>query len=1422
MKRSSCVRALAFCVVGTLGLTAFAEKLMPTGNATTDTANIKNALNSAGNGVVELGEGEFLITGADGITLSNGVTIKGQGFEKTIIKSALANCNRGIKLTGGSKLQGLTITGFKGGYRGAGVYADYGEISWCCVSNNVGSSTGGTASGGGIGILRGKVDHSIIAFNSCASNSEAYGAGVGGTGLAGDVVIDSCLFYGNVNNGKNGGGAIGMNDLKSHTVSVRNCTIVGNSDNSKSGGVYVNGNNALLDMKNCIVVGNTTAGAECNYLMPESLYESVSSCLFGLQSESEAVIDSQYGDPGFVNSSARDYHLILSSPAVQAGEYYAGLYQDLDGALYASNNPSLGCYEVDFCAAKPVFSPAEGRTFYPTLDVEISSSTAGATIRYTTDGSDPSETSAVYSGTPIVLTETTTIKARAYAEGYEPSPVVSAIYTYALPTPPEFTVSASPWSSTVTLEGAATSLGNNGATACDVYVAYGPADGSLGAEQLVASGMSISFKHVISGLTPETTYQYSVRLLNNGGVPQDATQTGTFTTLSAKAGLLPVPGDPDSTTARLQDAIDAAVGGIVYLAEATFEISAPLTINNNASLVGAEGCDRENVIIKQTATKVNVIKIVDSPDTVLSNLTVTAVKNGRTAIVMNSGVIDGCVIRDIDTENNAAGSGLRPNDTASAGGGVNMCGTAVLRNSLITRCNARDSGGMVCPAEGVYLQDGLIENCQITYCGQTGDAGSGASGNWGGAVCIRNGGTLRGCLIANNRNKVGGTGVTIVGAAKSTGPQTIVENCTIVGNKRSVSDSNAIGVYIATDFGYSTAFNVILRNNIIWGNVSLNGETEANYNLANLEPTTCLVENCDSRPAIDGDTNVSIDPMFVDAANDDFHLGLSYIVDGGANQDWMIDAVDMDGTARILNGTVDLGCYEFDPGESSSCKMRAVSDGTLDLAVVTLSCDMPGEMIDSAEWLLVRRQDGEEVRTTGTETTVRLPVGTWDARVDVTAGSKSASAETPAAVVVGASSVYVNESGSNEFPYDTVEKGAASIDEAFPLVGFGGTLYVAAGNYVISKPIVIEGQSGSRIVSLSGPESTIIRMADVEPFNGTGRNYGMRLSDGGGYLCGITLVGGRPSDDYMGESYSSFGLLKVESAGAVVTNCVFRDFVCSRENSGWNRDGLGLLMTAGTVVDCVFSRIDHYTSGGSPAWGGIVLIRDALADRLRVEDCWDNSADTTIPGGGGDIVAVIGTGVLRNSLVTRCSSNHGVPVYAGTAPGATPGSSVAGTIINCTVVANTNSQMKVTGAVAGVQHPYSHEGGVNVVGGSLVNSIVADNWSGYEGGFSNLANYFDDPSTGVSYTLVTDRANDTAFVTEENHNIGLASSDGVFHRPLKGDFTLAGHSVAINAGLLQDWMETAADLDGRARVTSKIPDLGCYEARGLGFAIRLR
>lgn len=81
--------------------------------------------------------------------------------------------------------------------------------------------------------------------------------------------------------------------------------------------------------------------------------------------------------------------------------------------------------------AAPSFSPLPG-TYYGAVNVTLSSSTPGASIYYTTDGSTPTTSSTLYSA-PFAVSQTSTVNAIGIKNGLTNSSVATAVYTINVP-----------------------------------------------------------------------------------------------------------------------------------------------------------------------------------------------------------------------------------------------------------------------------------------------------------------------------------------------------------------------------------------------------------------------------------------------------------------------------------------------------------------------------------------------------------------------------------------------------------------------------------------------------------------------------------------------------------------------------------------------------------------------------------------------------------------------------------------------------------------------------------------------------------------------------------------------------------------------------------------------------------------------------
>lgn len=95
------------------------------------------------------------------------------------------------------------------------------------------------------------------------------------------------------------------------------------------------------------------------------------------------------------------------------------------GNGYGASTIAVGAYTIK--AATPTFSPPPGSYTGPQT-ISLAETTPGVTIYYTTDGSTPNTSSAVYSA-PITVSATTTLKAIAAGSGFVQSSVAVGLYT---------------------------------------------------------------------------------------------------------------------------------------------------------------------------------------------------------------------------------------------------------------------------------------------------------------------------------------------------------------------------------------------------------------------------------------------------------------------------------------------------------------------------------------------------------------------------------------------------------------------------------------------------------------------------------------------------------------------------------------------------------------------------------------------------------------------------------------------------------------------------------------------------------------------------------------------------------------------------------------------------------------------------------
>lgn len=168
-----------------------------------------------------------------------------------------------------------------------------------------------------------------------------------------------------------------------------------------------------------------------------------------------------------------------STPTETAGTLYAGpvhlaasatLKAIAFGTGLRTSAVASGAYTIGFFVLTPEFNPGPG-TYQEPQDVAIATATANATVRYTLDGSTPTEIAGTLYAGPVHLAESATLKAVAYRAGWTTSPVASGRYeigpAVAAPqfgVPPGFIGSAVGVAITTTTAGASIRYTTDGST----------------------------------------------------------------------------------------------------------------------------------------------------------------------------------------------------------------------------------------------------------------------------------------------------------------------------------------------------------------------------------------------------------------------------------------------------------------------------------------------------------------------------------------------------------------------------------------------------------------------------------------------------------------------------------------------------------------------------------------------------------------------------------------------------------------------------------------------------------------------------------------------------------------------------------------------------------------------------------------------
>jgi hypothetical protein len=358
-----------------------------------------------------------------------------------------------------------------------------------------------------------------------------------------------------------------------------------------------------------------------------------------------------------------------------------------------------------------------------------------------------------------------------------------------------------------------------------------------------------------------------------------------------------------SAAVTIQDAVDAAVPGD------------EIVVTNGVYATGTRGDiygGNNRVVVAKPIT----LRSVNGPDvTSIVGFDPDEGAEARCVYLTNGAVLAGFTLI---------------NGVADNGGGVYCEGQSAVVSNCVLTGNSADSGG------GAY--QGTLNNCMLM--------GNVAWGSDGGGGAIR--GTLNNCVLSGNSAEYGG------GAA-----WTMLTYCTITGNSTWEGDGG--GAYISTLRNCTLAQNsaggsggaacvcemnncALTRNSAIYGggayggtlnDCTLTGNSASYgggaryawlnncivyYNSASLGGdnydngglTFTLNYSCTTPAPETGVGNITNAPLFVDTNGwSNLRLQSNSPCINAGNNAYVTAATDLDGLPRIVNGTVDMGAFEW-------------------------------------------------------------------------------------------------------------------------------------------------------------------------------------------------------------------------------------------------------------------------------------------------------------------------------------------------------------------------------------------------------------------------------------------------------------------------------------------------------------------------------
>lgn len=295
------------------------------------------------------------------------------------------------------------------------------------------------------------------------------------------------------------------------------------------------------------------------------------------------------------------------------------------------------------------------------------------------------------------------------------------------------------------------------------------------------------------------------------------------------------------------------------------------------------------------------------PDAVLDGFTLTN-GTGTYDFYYGIGTYHGCGIYCLNSSPTIQNNIITGNsNTVGSGGGIYCDNSSpIIKNNIISGNSQVGGAGIHCKGSSPTIENNII-------------TGNTAQGYGGGIYCYGSSPIITGNIISNNSANFNGGGINCENSYPSVINNIIYRNSTQNSGGGICSDSsfdiinNTIIENTANHGGglFLNTISTAVINTIIWNNTAPIGPQ---LNAASLTLEYCIIMG-----GWPGVGNINADPLFVDAANGDFHLTSgSPCIDSGDNSVMPPGiSTDFEGEDRIQDGdldstpVVDIGADEF-------------------------------------------------------------------------------------------------------------------------------------------------------------------------------------------------------------------------------------------------------------------------------------------------------------------------------------------------------------------------------------------------------------------------------------------------------------------------------------------------------------------------------